>query len=139
MRLKNIKGKLVYKNVTSKRIDWTGKSRSKLQYKFKQLFFPYWEKHVCYEEFPVYGTLLKVDILNTTKRIAVEVNGQQHNEFNRFFHNGSFQTYHQSMQRDIRKRDWLEMNGFQVLELEESDLDKFSAAYIWDRFKISIV
>ena len=86
MRLLNINGKLINKNVRKNLIDWEGKSRSKLQFKFKQFFYPYWKNHIVYEEFPVYGTMLKVDILNATKRIAVEIQGNQHESFNEFFH-----------------------------------------------------
>ena len=59
MRLLNINGKLVNKNVRNYLIDWQGKSRSKLQFKFKEFFYPYWKNHIVYEEFPVYEACLK--------------------------------------------------------------------------------
>ena len=62
MRLYNIYGKLVYKNVRSKKIDWSGKSRSKLQKSVKDFLSDYWGNHIVYEEFPVYGTRMAVDI-----------------------------------------------------------------------------
>ena len=68
MRLYNIKGRLVSKNVRKYLIDWDKKSRSKVQFKVKKILEPYWKNYVVYEEFPVYGTLLKVDILNATKK-----------------------------------------------------------------------
>jgi len=86
MRLLNINGKLVNKNVRNYLINWQGKSRSKLQFKFKEFFYPYWKNHIVYEEFPVYGSMLKVDLLNATKKIAVEIQGNQHESFNKFFH-----------------------------------------------------
>ena len=67
MRLKNIYGKLVYKNVKSKLIDWDGKSRSKVQRQVKKFLKDYWSKCIVYEEFPVYGSRMSVDILNATK------------------------------------------------------------------------
>ena len=89
MRLLNINEKLVNKNVRKYLINWQGKSRSKLQFKFKQFFYPYWKNHIVYEEFPVYGSMLKIDILNATKKIAVEIQGNQHESFNEFFHDHS--------------------------------------------------
>ena len=89
MKLYDISGKLRYKSVQKYRIKWDGKCRSNLQYDVKQFFKTYWSGQICYEEFPVYGTRMKVDLINMTKRIAVEVQGAQHDSFNKFFHNNS--------------------------------------------------
>ena len=67
MRLYNIYGKLQSKNVTKFLIDWDSKSRSKLQFKAKQFFKSIWKKQIVYEEFPVFGSKMKVDFLNATK------------------------------------------------------------------------
>ena len=138
MRLFNVRGKLVTKNVSPYLIDWDGKSRSKIQFKVKQFLKDYWEKHVVYEEFPVYGSLMKVDILNATKRIAVEVNGDQHNEFNKFFHNNSRVEYWKSIKRDAEKQQWLEKNSFKLIEINEDEVDKISLMWIETKFNIII-
>jgi len=139
MRLLNINGKLVNKNVRKNLIVWEGKSRSKLQFKFKQFFYPYWKSNIVYEEFPVYGTMLKVDILNATKRIAIEIQGDQHESFNKFFHGNSRLKYLQSIKRDVKKEKWLEINGFKFLELYENDLKILSPQYIEEKFNIFII
>jgi hypothetical protein len=139
MRLLNINGKLVNKNVRKNLIDWEAKSRSKLQFKFKQFFYPYWKNHIVYEEFPVYGSMLKVDILNATKRIAVEIQGNQHESFNEFFHDHSRLKYLQSIKRDVKKEKWLELNEFKFLELYESDLKNLSPQYIEEKTGILII
>lgn len=139
MRLLNISGKFVNKNVRNYLIDWEGKSRSKLQFKFKEFFYPYWKNHIVYEEFPVYGTMLKVDILNATKRIAVEIQGNQHESFNEFFHDHSRLKYLQSIKRDVKKGKWLEMNNFKFLELYENDLKNLSPQYIEEKTGILII
>jgi len=133
MRLKNIYGKLVYKNVKSKLIDWDGKSRSKVQRQVKKFLKDYWSKCIVYEEFPVYGSRMSVDILNATKKIAVEVQGRQHDEYNKFFHKNKI-NYLYSMERDFNKKKWLEENDFQlveILELEAANLNEkfFSEKY----------
>ena len=139
MRLLNINGKLINKNVRKNLINWQGKSRSKLQFKFKQFFFPYWKNHIVYEEFPVYGSMLKVDLLNATKKIAVEIQGDQHESFNKFFHDNSRLKYLQSIKRDVKKVKWLEMNEFKFLELYEDDLKSLSPQYIEEKCGILII
>ena len=139
MRLLNINGTLVNKNVRKYSIDWEGKSRSKLQFKFKQFFYPYWKNHIVYEEFPVYGSMLKVDLLNATKKIAVEIQGNQHESFNKFFHDNSRLKYLQSIKRDVKKGKWLEMNEFKFLELYEDDLKLLSPQYIEEKCGILII
>ena len=139
MRLLNVNGKLVNKNVKKYLINWEGKSRSKLQYNFKQFFYPYWKNHIVYEEFPVYGSMLKVDLLNATKKIAIEIQGDQHESFNKFFHDNSRLKYLQSIKRDVKKEKWLEINEFKFLELYEEDLKKISPQYIEEKCGILII
>ena len=139
MRLLNVNGTLVNKNVRKYLVNWEGKSRSKLQYKFKQFFYPYWKNHIVYEEFPVYGSMLKVDLLNATKKIAVEIQGEQHESFNKFFHDNSRFKYLQSIKRDVKKEKWLEMNEFKFLQVYESDLKTLSPQYIEEKCGILII
>jgi hypothetical protein len=139
MRLLNINGKLVNKNVRKNLINWEAKSRSKLQYNFKQFFHTYWKNHIVYEEFPVYGTMLKVDFINATKRIAVEIQGNQHESFNKFFHDNSRLKYLESIKRDVKKERWIELNNFKFIELYENDLKNLSPQYIEEKCGISII
>jgi hypothetical protein len=139
MRLLNINGQLINKNVRKSLINWDGKSRSKLQFKFKQFFYTYWKNHIVYEEFPVYGTMLKVDILNATKKIAIEIQGSQHESFNKFFHGNSRLKYLESIKRDVKKEKWLEMNNFKFLQVYEADLKNLSPQYIEEKCGILII
>ena len=138
MRLYNIHGRIQNRSVSKYLINWNKKSRSKLQKRVKDFFRPYWLAHIVYEEFPVYGTRLKVDILNATIKVAIEVNGPQHSSFNKFFHGNSRAKYLASIKRDHEKQLWLEKNQYKLIELEESDLEYLSKKYIEDTFKIKI-
>ena len=138
MRLYNIYGKLVNKNVVKYKVYWDKPCRSKIQFNVKSFFKDYWSGHICYEEFPVFGSRLKVDLINFTRKIAVEVQGEQHNEFNKFFHNNSRDKYLESIQRDMKKIQWLEMNEFKVLEVTKEDLPELSRKYIFDTFGVDI-
>ena len=138
MRLLNINGKLVYKSVGKKRINWSKKSRSKLQTKVKVFLKNFWKNHIVYEEFPVYGTRMSVDFLNATKKIAIEVNGQQHSQYVKFFH-GSRLDYFNSIKRDVKKAEWLQMNEYTLIELEQKDVNELSLEYIEEISGISII
>ena len=80
---------------------------------------------------------MKVDIVNITKYIAVEVNGQQHSSFNKFFHNSRY-GYFQSISRDVKKEDWLEKNGFTLLTIEYNEVDDLSESFVKEKFDISL-
>lgn len=139
MRLLNLKGKLVSKNVSKYLINWDKESRSKVQFKVKQFLKTYWKNQIVYEEFPVYGSLMKVDFLNATKRIAIEVQGNQHNAFNKFFHDGSRLNYLNSIKRDMRKLEWLEKNEFTVIEINEGEINDLSVEWVEEKFGTSII
>tara|TARA_R100000005_G_C4864923_1_gene124349 strand:+ start:53 stop:469 length:417 start_codon:yes stop_codon:yes gene_type:complete len=138
MRLYNIYGRSVTKNVTKHLIKWDAKSRSKLQFEVKQFFKQHWFNQIVYEEFPVFGTRMKVDILNATKRIAIEVNGEQHDKFNKFFHNNSRAKYLDSIKRDVKKAEWLEKNDFVLIEIYKKDITQLSREFFNEKFSITI-
>jgi len=138
MRLYDIKGRLRSKNVTKYLIDWDKPSRSKIQFKTKKFLEPFWGCHVVFEEFPVYGTRQKVDILNATIKVAVEVQGKQHSSFNKFFHSNSRSKYLDSIKRDVLKREWLESNKYKLIEVEEDEVNDLSRSFFEKRFGLKL-
>tara|TARA_Y100000766_G_C18912252_1_gene608973 strand:- start:586 stop:1002 length:417 start_codon:yes stop_codon:yes gene_type:complete len=138
MRLFNINGRLQKKSVSKYLINWNKKSRSKVQFKTKKFLEPFWKGQIVYEEFPVYGSRMTVDILNATKKLAIEVQGKQHGEFNKFFHNNSRLKYLEGIKRDIKKAEWLEKNGFILFEIEEDEVDSLSLEFFLEKFGMSI-
>ena len=138
MRLFNINGRLQKKSVSKYLINWNKRSRSKVQFKTKKFLEPFWKGQIVYEEFPVYGSRMTVDILNATKKLAIEVQGKQHGEFNKFFHNNSRLKYLEGIKRDIKKAEWLEKNGFILFEIEEDEVDSLSLEFFLEKFGMSI-
>lgn len=136
MKLYNIYGKVVSKNVSKYIIDWDSNSRSKIQFKTKQFLKKYWKNHIVYEEFPVFSSRLKVDILNATRKIAVEVHGPQHSAFNKFFHNDSRLNYLKSIKRDVAKEKWLTLNEFILVEVYTDEVDLLSEQFFLEKFNI---
>ncbi len=138
MRLLDLHGRSVTKNVNKYAVNWDGKCRSNIQFLVKRFLRPYWQPHIVFEEFPVFGTRLKVDILNLTLRIAIEVNGNQHEKYNPFFHKGNPANYLKGFKNDAKKGLWLEKNGFQVVEIYENEVPLLSREFFKDKFDITL-
>lgn len=137
MTLLNVRGKLQTKKVSRYIIKWDAPSKSKLQFRVKQFLKPYWVGSICYEEFPVYGTELKVDFFNATYRIAIEVQGPQHNEYH-YFHNGQPNAYLDSVKRDMQKLVWIKRNGFKFIEINYDEVDMLSHAFVQEKFGVNL-
>lgn len=99
---------------------------------------PFWKGHIVYEEFPVYGTDLKVDILNATLRVAIEVNGPQHEKFNKFFHNKNPHNYLKGIKNDFKKLEWLELNKFQLVEIKFNEVKLLSRDFFKEKFNLTL-
>lgn len=138
MRLYDIRGRLINRNVLKYQIDWDAKSRSIIQFKVKQFLFPFWKHHCVYEEFPVYGSQLKVDILNLTLKIAIEVQGKQHNSFNTFFHNNNRAVYLKGITNDSKKYEWLEKNAIKLIEINEEEVPHINKQFFADKFGVCL-
>lgn len=138
MKLYNVYGKVVSKNVSQYLIKWEASSRSKVQFNTKQFLKKYWKNHIVYEEFPVFGSRLKVDIVNATLKIAVEVHGKQHSAYNKFFHGDSRLNYLKSIKRDVAKERWLSLNEFHLIEIYENEVKDLSEQFFKDKFNINL-
>ena len=140
MKVWNFKGKnQVLIRTHEYLIDWKKDGASKLETRFKELIFPFWGGQIVLEQLRIPGSLLRIDFLNCTKRLAVEINGPQHDEFNPHFHRGSPVNFRASIRRDMKKILWCEANNIQVLELIEEDLGYFSPKYIQEKFNVDII
>ena len=139
MKLLDVNGNLKKRNVEKYRIKWDEKSRSKIQFETKQFLKQFWFSHIVYEEFPVFGTKMKVDIINFTKKIAIEVQGNQHNTFNPFFHDNRLYNWRQSIKRDMVKLEWLELNEITVVEILEDEIKLLSKEFFKNRFDIDLI
>lgn len=97
-------------------IDWDAKSKSNIQFQTKQFLNKYWCNHVVFEEFPVAGTRLKFDFYNANKKVVVEVNGRQHDEYTPYFHKNR-RGFTSHIRRDQQKIDFCEMNDIKLVQI----------------------
>jgi hypothetical protein len=137
MKFKNIFGKEVNKTINRFLIDWDKPCKSKVQFNVKKFFQHCWNTHVVVEEFPVFGTRMKCDLINFTKKIAVETHGLQHDKFVKHFHKTKT-GFKNSVKRDLQKYQWLEMNGFRIIEIFENEIINLSPEWIKEKFDIEI-
>jgi very-short-patch-repair endonuclease len=109
------------KNSTKYLIKWDKKCRSKIQKRVKDLLSEHWFADIVFEEMPVIGTRLTIDFYNANKKIALEVDGNQHYKFNKFFHGNSRQNFLSQLQRDDKKEYFCEINNIKLVRILESD------------------
>jgi hypothetical protein len=123
-------------NVYQYMIDWDRRV-SGPQKAVKEFLYPYWLRHVVLEEFTVPKTRWRMDLLNLTRKIAVEVSPGQHQKFNPFFHKNRF-NFGASLQRDIKKQEWAEKNGFTFVEIYQDDIECLSPKWFLDTYGITL-
>jgi very-short-patch-repair endonuclease len=103
-------------------IDWDANCKSGIQKTVKDVLNDNWFADVVFEEFPVAGTRLTFDFFNATRNIAVEVDGNQHYKYNKFFHSNSRQNFLSQLKRDERKEYFCEINNITLLRILESEI-----------------
>lgn len=122
MKVINLKGKLVSLNISKYRINWDKKRASDFQFGVKQFLKPFWEASICAEECRIPGTLLRLDLVNFSRKIIVEASWSQHTEFNKHFHQNSRINFLFQIKRDELKVKFAELNNFTFIEIYPADL-----------------
>jgi hypothetical protein len=121
MKFKTLDGKeKTVKNIKQFLIKWEKKSRSKFQFDVKSFLKKFWQGDVVFEEMRIAGTRLSLDFYNANKKIAIEVQGQQHFKYTPFFHN-TRNAYLKQIKRDVSKIDFCNLNNIKLIEIYPSD------------------
>jgi hypothetical protein len=137
MKFKNLYGRYVNKNITPYLADWNKPCKSKAQTNVKKFFEAYWASHIVCEEFPVLGSRMRCDLVNLTKKIAVETHGRQHDKFVPFFHKNRT-AFKKAFKRDLQKYNWLEENGFKIIEIFDHEIIELTEEWLKEKFDIEI-
>ncbi len=139
MKLKKLNSnKEVNISVNRYKVDWERKRGSQFQLDVKIWLKKYWFNHVCLEEFRIPGCLFRFDFINLTKQLIIEMNGAQHEEYNKHFHRGNKINWLRQLQRDEQKRIWAEQNGFSIIEIAPEDLP-LSVEFFKKKYDINIL
>lgn len=107
-------------------------NRSKLHekaYKLLEEFYPY---DTILEEVLLPGSKdqfggrsLRADIFLPSRSIMIEVHGEQHYKFNKFFFKSKLDFY-KAKARDSDKREWCDLNEIELIELNfNEDIDEW--------------
>lgn len=138
MKLTKLKGdSLVHYNIKPYIIKWDRKV-SGPQLTVKKFLEPYWKNHIVCEEFRILGSLLRIDLINFTKKIVVEISPRAlHVDFNKFMHGGRG-GFLKKLQSDAEKLAWAEKNGFKFVEVYDEDIKNLSKEYLKDKFDVEI-
>ena len=132
----NKPGQFANVNISDYLIDWDRRV-SGPQMKVKCFLRPYWKTHVVTEELVVPGSRLRVDLIDWTRRIAVEVSPKGTHSFNAFFHKHRI-GFSSAVGRDLDKAKWLEENGLKLVEMFDDDLDALSPAWFQTKYGITL-
>ena len=103
-------------------IDWKADCKSGIQKTVKNVLYDNWFADVVFEEFPVAGTRLTFDFFNATRNIAIEVDGNQHYKYNKFFHSNSRQNFLSQLKRDEKKEYFCDINNIELIRILESEI-----------------
>ncbi len=102
-------------------VKWDKPSRSKMQFEVKNFIKNYWFNDIVFEEFPIVGTRMSLDLYNGNKNIAIEVQGEQHLKYTPFFHGKSKTTFLSQIRRDNDKQEFCKLNKIKLVEVYPKD------------------
>jgi hypothetical protein len=105
---------------------------SKLHTKAKELLEEFYPYDTILEEVSLPGSKdqfggksLRADLFLPARRIIIEVHGEQHYKFNKFFFKNKLEFY-KAKARDSDKREWCNMNEIELIELNfNEDIDEW--------------
>jgi len=120
VKLLNIYSREVNVNVTKYLVDWD-RVVSKPQKQVKDALRPIWQGQLVCEEFRVPGSKMRIDLINFSLKIVVEVSPKGSHKYNEFF-NKNRSNFGRAVKRDLSKAEWCENNGFRFVEINDEDL-----------------
>ena len=113
----DLKGREKSKSLTKYLVDWNSGTRSKGQTALKRFLYRYWSGDIVCEEFPLVSTRMTFDIINLSKKIAIEFDGKMHHEYVPHFHGSRVSKFLGQIKRDLKKEDWCELNNFTLVRV----------------------
>ena len=127
MKIFDINGELVGIDIRPSRNPVKWKSKSNLQGKVGLYLSEKYPHDILLEEFTIPGSRSSVDFFMPKKKLVVEVQGKQHDEFVPHFHGNTLTSkkFIEQNHRDQKKIEWAAMNGFRLVEIRtEKDIDE---------------
>lgn len=127
----------IYVNESKYKINWDRKV-SKPQKAVKDFLRQFWEKDLVLEEFCIPGSKKRIDLMNCTKSIVIEVSPESiHSKYNDFIHK-TRSAFLLKIKADNDKLIWAEKNNFTFISLNNSDIKNISEELFKNKFGINI-
>lgn len=138
MKLKKLNSSVeVNVNIANYKIDWEQKV-SGPQKKVTDFLRQFWEYDYVLQELRVPGSLLRLDIVNITKKIIVEVSpGSTHDKYSKFIHKSRC-GFLKKVNADADKKKWAEQNKFSFIALGNEEIKNLSKEMIEEKFEVII-
>lgn len=116
MEVRLIKGGTAKLRLRGKQFNIDKKSKSKFQHSVGEQLVRQYPHDVIFEEIFIPVENLIFDFFIPSLKLAIECQGIQHQEYIKYFHRTK-QKFHKQQDRDSRKRDFCELNGFKLMEI----------------------
>lgn len=135
MKLTKLIGSKIINVVIKGDIDWD-KKVSKPQKSVKDFLFPFWKFDQVTEEFVIPGSILRIDLFNITKKIAIEVSPDEyHITFNQWLHKNRSK-FLSKIKSDEMKREWCKRNSINLVELYSEEIKNLSEELFKTKYNI---
>jgi len=121
MKVKSLDGRTHDIQLRKYLYDQNKPSKSKFQTSVGKQLVQKFPNDKIFEEVRIPGENLVLDFLIPSVNLAVECNGRQHTNHVKYFH-GTRRQFHAQQDRDNRKRQWCELNGIKLIEIDYDDL-----------------
>ena len=116
------RGKAYTMSLTPYTADNDEEKHSDLHNKAKKIIKEVYPTDPLCEELYLPGPLY-IDLFLPIRRIAVEVHGQQHYDFNSFFFKDKLK-FGRAQQRDKKKAEWCELNNITLIEFAYNESEE---------------
>jgi hypothetical protein len=96
--------------------------RSKLHLNVRSILKELYPTDAILEEVPIPGKILYIDFYLPLRKMAIEVNGEQHYTYNNF-HYPNKKDFLEAQRRDTYKKNWCEWNGIKLVTIRFDEDD----------------
>lgn len=136
------KGKVINLNITKYLIDYDSDKGSSGEVSVRKFLKKHSSTHIWTEQLPIKiggPRAARLDFMSPDLKLCIEIDGDFHNSFDKgkFFYNNSKINYLNSIKRDVKKEEMLELNGIKVVRVEYSDLP-LTPAFFLEKYDIYI-
>jgi hypothetical protein len=122
MRVQDLSGRTHVLNLKGYQVSLDDtRQRSNLHLKCRSLLYQIFPLDIICEEVPIPGESLFLDFLISVRKIAVEVQGSQHDEYVPFFHKNDKNNFSKAQKRDKRKASWCSLNNIRLVTLNHDE------------------